>query len=159
MSENYSFEHFNRHGVLKIGAALLAILLLLTHHYWIGLATLMSRSSQLMSSVFDGTQKYYLLAELPALLVATAAVFRKPDTGRWARAIWKLGLPLLAVSAIGTAVVRLGGHNFKFNLDMLEAPDFFLIGASVAAVGYVVFAPRARQVFKEFPDAPAKEQP
>jgi len=159
MSEKYSFEHFNRHGVLKIGVALLAILMLLTNHYWIGLATLMSRSPELMASVLDGTHKYYLLAEFPAVLVAAAAVFRKPDAGRWAMVIWRFGLPLLVVSALGTAVLRFGGSKFRFNPNILEAPDFVLIGATFAAAGYLLFAPRARRVFKEFPAPPAEDKP
>lgn len=159
MSENYSFEDFNRHGVLKIGVVLLAIIMLLTHHYWIGLATLMSRSSQLMASVFDGTQKYYLLAEFPALLVAAAAMFRKPDAGRWAKVIWRFGSPLLVVSALGTAMLRSGGPNFRFNPNILEAPDFLLIGAAFAATGYLLLVPRARRVFNEFPAPPAQDKP
>lgn len=159
MSENYSFQDFNSHGVLKLGISLLAILLLLTMHYWIGLATLMSRSSQLMASMFDGTQKYHLMAEFPALLVAAAAVFRKPDTGRWARAIWRFGPPLLFVSAIGAAALRLAGPRFQFNLDILEPLDLLLLVAALAAAGYVIFVPRVRQVFKEFPVPPAENKP
>ncbi len=151
MSESYSFEDFNRYGVLKGGIVLLLILMLLTMHYWIGLATLMSRSTQLMASVFDGTQKYHLIAEFPALLVALAAVLRKPDTGRWARVIWRFGAPLLVVSAIGAAALRLAGATFQFRFSALESLDLAVLGAILVAAGYVVFAPRARQVFKEFP--------
>jgi len=104
----------------------------------------------------DGNMNYLLEAEknpllflgcsLPALLVGVAWFRRVPSSGRLTKFIWSWGRWLMILSAVLDIVARL---TFGLHPDRGITP--FLLMFDGVIVCYLFIAPRARDVFADFP--------
>jgi hypothetical protein len=104
----------------------------------------------------DGNMNYILEAEkhpllflgcsLPALLVGVAWFRRVPAAGRLTRFIWSWGRWLMMLSALLDIVARLAS---ALHPDRGITP--FLLMFDGVVVLYLFIAPRARDVFADFP--------
>lgn len=152
----YSFDRYNRFGVVKVNLPAAASVLFLSRHVLaflvIGIA--FGRAHLSLSEAFGSAfEPIYMLSDIPALFVLLAMLARHPSGGRLARMTWRLGPYLLPISACGylALLIRETG---------LDAARFgwvawAMVLGTAAAGAYVVASPYARDLFREFPDADA----
>lgn len=153
MHSRYGISDFNEHGSLSAGLPLFASLLFLTRHYWFGLMVLASRSPALMASTFDDRYKFWLVAEIPALLVALLIFLRKPEAGDRIRKVWRLGFPLLLVAVLGEAGLSIDRVIGRWSSYEVESMLTIELATSVLVLAYAIFSRRPRDLFSasEFP--------
>jgi hypothetical protein len=154
--KNYGIEHFNQFGVLKIHPLLVLVFVYLTRYSWISIAVLLSRSPELMQRFLDGSLKYLIAAEVPALLVALAGSNRSPTANRLIRAIWRVGAWATALSALVTAMLLPVLPDFRFNYYRVDDLILFEVALNIACIVYLML-PMIRETFAEFPAPPPPE--
>ncbi len=150
--------HVDRHGVLAVPGVFWVGLLILSRHWVLLLLVGLSsrRDGGQSAALLTGTAFSWVLmaGQTLALLVAAAALRRLPDTGRWARWVWRYAPQLLLATAVINAAallplverwqhVALWPHLFLASCTLLDA----------AVVVAVFTAPYYRQMFREFPAA------
>jgi hypothetical protein len=148
--------HVNRHGVLAVPTALWFGFALLARQWLLLVAVAVSefrRQTDTELLLGDGGVPWWALAaQLPVLALMLAAAYRQPNAGAWARAIWRRGREIVAL----TALLNLG-----WTARLLLAsgywnawPELFLACCSLldfAVVLSVYTTPYHRQMFAEFP--------
>lgn len=148
--------YVNRHGVLSIpgmlwlGFAIMArnwILLLL-----VGVSTMRKQGAVGLALGEGGVPWGALASQLPVLVLALAAANRLPQTGQWARWVWRMGRPILLVTALANLfwAARLLLESSSWSL----WPELFLASLSLLdfAIVLAVFQhDYFRQMFQEFP--------
>lgn len=152
----YDISDINQYGVLKPGLTLALAMIFLTRHWWLAVGVLMSRSSGVMDDYFDGTIKYFLVAEAPVLLICAMLIIRKPAAGEFVRKIWKHGLWLLSLAAVlnlGLLIVSL--PRFTIDVSRLDGLQWGAIAVNICILVYLLLFPRARDAFAEFPAPPS----
>ncbi len=160
MNNRYGISDINHFGVLKVSFPLILIFAFMTRHWWLAVGTMMSRSPAVMNEFFDGSITYFLVAEFPALLLWVMAMNRKPEAGKVVRGIWKVGVPLLALSVVlNLAVLALLPTRFSLDLSRLDGLQWGAALANLCILGYMLFLPRIRDTFGEFPAPPAEPAP
>lgn len=148
----YDIGDINQYGVLKPGLALVMALIFLTRHWWLAIGVMMSRSSGVMDDYFDGTIKYFLAAEVPVLLICAMLVNRKPAAGKFIRGVWKHGLWLLSMATVlNLGLLIVSPLRLTIDLSRLDGLQWGAIAVNICILGYLLFFPRARDAFAEFP--------
>lgn len=155
----YQIHDINHFGVLKVGFPLMLVLAFLTRHWWLSAGVLMSRSPGVMGEFFDGSVAYYLVAEVPALLVSIVAMKRKPEAGGIVRTLWKMGFWLLAVAAMLNLAllvllpIRIVSFPPKIGVDIsrLDGAQWGAVAVNIAILAYFALVARTRDTFAEFP--------
>lgn len=148
--------HINRYGVLRVDFILAVILIFFVRHWWMSLAVMMSRSPELMNEFFHGNiWKAQLVAEIPALLAAIAALRRKPTGGVIIRLLWRLSPLLITIAGIGSAAFLFAAPGWRFGLENLDELRFLQLVFTLGALGYVFGVAHVRKSFAEFPAPPS----
>jgi hypothetical protein len=151
--------YVDRHGVLAIpGTFWLGMAVLCRHWLLILVVGLVSRRGDAGLGALLGTGGVPWLAmaaEVPAMVLAFAALARSPLAGSWARWVWTRGPAVIGLTAIlhlavTWQLVRHAGppafnpHGLWFGLTLLDLA--FLLSA--------VRSPYFRAMFREFPASP-----
>lgn len=143
-------EHYNEHLVLKMPFLAGMAAVYLARHILLPLAVVVTsfkRGDSPMNYLFEVEHGFiFILAALPALLVLYAWAKRLPGASLKVQRLWAYGRPLLAASAVLDVILRallISGWTHGLHI------AFTLLDGYV--VLYLLMAPRAMQVFKEFP--------
>lgn len=135
----------------------LVILYGIRHFPFVGFAKLMPMDIVTIPWINFQTSPYFMLTDLPVVLVLFAIGHRVPNGHDFMRRVWKSGRWLLTASYV--AGITLFSY---FNKDVITDPsawDFpdamFVIMIDVVIVAYLLGSERVRDVFRDFPD-PAK---
>lgn len=160
MNKRYGISDINHFGMLKLGFPLLMMFAFLTRHWWLAVGIMMSRSPEVMAEFFDGSITYLLIAESPALLACVLAMKRKPDAGKLVRFLWKQGFWLILLSLVLNLVaIALVPGKHVFSLSRLEGLQWAAVAVNICILGYILFFPRTRDTFAEFPTPPEAPKP
>ena len=150
--KKYDISDINQYGVLKLGFPLLLAFIFLTRHWWLAIGVMMSRSAGVMDDFFDGSIKYFLAAEFPVLLLCVMAMNRKPAAGKFIRGVWKQGRWLLLLATLlNLGLLVVSPVRLTIALSRLDGLQWGAIAVNACILAYVLFLPRARDVFAEFP--------
>jgi hypothetical protein len=133
----------------------LSILYGIRHFFIVGAAKLMPVDVVTIPWINMQTSLYFMLTDLPAVLVLLAIGHRIPDGLNFMRWVWVHGRWLLIASYMaGIAVfvyvnkeIMLDPHSWDFMDGML------VILIDLAFVGYLISAELVRDVFNDFPDS------
>ncbi len=152
MDERYL--HLNRHGVLAVPGALMAIMAYLLRYWLVALlmVTLMRRSPEAASWFYHSVSWGLLILQAPMLLLAYAAGARQPSAGLWPRWAWRHGVAIVSV----TVVLNLAwATHFLMGRAVWEPwPERAVLVAALIELGIGVGIWRNayyRQIFQEFP--------
>lgn len=154
----YAYSRYNRFHVVKVNLPTAASVLFLSRHIltFLFLGIAFSRTHIAVNDAFGGLfEPVYMLSDIPALLVFLAMLARHPNSGRLARAAWRLGPYLLLISAAGYLVLL--GRQLGFAPGSFGWAAWAMILGTAAAIAYVFLSPYARDVFREFPDAALRD--
>lgn len=157
----YSTHHYDENLLLKVSPLLwLAILYGIRHFFFIGAAKLMPMDIVGLPWINLQTSFYFMLTDLPALLVLVATGHRVPDGWDFMRRVWRSGRWLLICSY--TAGVAVFGY---VNRDILLDPDAwdFADGVLVlildaAVIAYLLGSKLVRDTFNDLQDPVAKSK-
>lgn len=144
----------NRHGVLRIPAAMwLALLFLARHWVLVLVVTVSARRNQEAIRLYGSDFNWWLLlAEAPALLVLWLCSRRRPEAGLVVRWLW----PHVRLLASMTALFHIGyvGWYLWQSSYWLPWPELYLASSALidlAIVGAFHNSGHLKQVFSEFP--------
>lgn len=163
MAGKYTFDDYNRHGVLRTPPALRLAFIVLLHQTILALVVALSHGRGGKAGGGSGgldwnTISYWpVLLELPAIAVILAASQRSKLGAAWARRIWPHGLRLLQLDALielGSSAwlaYRLGPSDDDF------AMYVGLCAATALTFGYLCVSRYLRDYFAEFPSPPPAE--
>jgi uncharacterized protein (DUF983 family) len=159
----YPAHHYDENLVLKVPAMLwLVILYGIRHFLFVGFAQLMPMDIVTIPWINFQTSPYFMLTDLPAVLVLFAIGHRVPNGHDFMRRVWKSGRLLLLASYIGGITL------FSYlNKDVITDPsswDFpdamLVVMLDVVVVAYLLLSQRVRDVFLDFPNptGPARKE-
>lgn len=144
----------DKHGTLRVPAVLWVALAVLCR-YWILVIVVFAsarRSPDVVRVLGEGFSWYFLLLELPAMVLALAAARRAPTAWPLWRWIWRHALLIIACAV----VAHLGATAWHlWSTDVWRRwPELFLASANLfdlAILTSVLRDPYYRQLFADFP--------
>jgi hypothetical protein len=150
----------DKHGSLRVPSVLWVALAVLCR-YWILVVVVFAsarRAPEVVRVLGDGFSWYFLLLEIPAILIFLATARRRPEAGALWRWLWRNGRSLIAcavVAHLGTTAWLL------WSADVWRRwPELFLASCNLldlAVLTSVLRDPYYRQLFADFPSAPPIE--
>lgn len=151
--------HVDRHGVLAIPGTFWMGMAILCR-YWlliIAVGVLSRRGDAGLSALIGtgGVPWLGMAAEVPALVLAAAAVSRSPTAGGWARWVWSRGPAMVALTAALHLAVTL--HLALHAGPLAFHPHALWIGLTLLDLAFVLTTARSpyhRIMFREFPAPP-----
>lgn len=151
----YHYRRYNEFDVVKVNIPTIVATLFMARHvlglFVIGIA--FSRTSFDTRGAFsDLFEPILMLADIPAILLLLAMVSRHPKSGAAIRGIWRHGPYLLLASAV--IYVALLIDLVDLDVARLGWAVWLSIAITAAAVMYVFLSPYARDLFRQFPEAP-----
>lgn len=155
----YAPRHYDENLLLRVSPLLwLSILYGVRHFLFIGAAKLMPMDIVTVPWINLQTSIFFMLTDLPAVLVLLATGHRVPNGWNSMRWVWKHGRWLLIFS-YGAGVAVFGYVNKEIMLDP-EAWDFadavLVLVLDFACIGYLFSSERVRDVFNDLPDSAEK---
>lgn len=152
----YSTFHYDENLLLKVPPLLwLSILYGIRHFFIVGAAFLMPMDVVTIPWVNFQTSPYFMLTDLPAVLVLLAIGHRIPNAMSFMRWVWMHGRWLLISSYMAGIALFI-----YVNREVMTDPNSwdFLDGLLVvivdfAVVGYLLSSGLVRDVFKDFPSS------
>lgn len=156
--------HVDRHGVLAIpGMFWLGMAILCRHWLLVLVVGLVSRRGNAGLGALLGTGGVPWLAmaaEVPALMLALAAMARSPTGGRWARWLWANGPVVIGLTAALHLVVTL--NLMRHAGPLAFNPHGLWLGLTLLDFAFVLTvwrSPYHRTMFREFPVLPESSKP
>lgn len=154
MKKKYPISAYTYDIVLKI-PFLLWFFIIYSSRYFVFIAAIgasarfSSKTKILMPSDMFGFSLSALVSTL-ALLVLIAALNRNEKAGKFVKKVWLNGRLLLILSASGDLTFLVWAH--YLNNSRLEPAAIIFIAIDLCALGYLIFSPRPRDTFLEFPE-------
>ena len=152
----------DKHGSLRVPSVLWVALAVLCR-YWILVAVVFAsarRAPEVVRVLGDGFSWYFLLLEIPAILILLATARRRPEAGKLWRWLWRNGRILITcavVAHLGATVWLL------WSADVWRRwPELFLASCNLfdlAVLTSVLRDPYYRQLFADFPSRQPVETP
>ncbi len=152
----------DKHGSLRVPAVLWVGLAILCR-YWILVVVVFAtarRSPDVVRVLGDGFSWYFLLLEIPAILVLLAAARRLPEAGQPWRWLWRNARVLIACAVLA----HLGATAWLlWTADVWRRwPELFLASCNLfdlAVLTSVLRDDYYRRLFADFPARPPVETP
>lgn len=157
MTEFYHPDEYDEHLCLKPSVPMmLAMMYAARHLVLVFLAYFPGMAGTSDASVIKGLlAPYFVLADVPALLLLLAWRFRVPKAGPFWRAVWRRGRAVLASTLLLQVILLV---ELNWNLVLVEAMRGTggLLVASYVFLNLIVFvyvatSDRVKTVFEEFP--------
>ncbi len=144
----------DKHGSLRVPSVLWVALAVLCR-YWILVVVVFAsarRAPDVVRVLGDGFSWYFLLLEIPAILILLATARRGPEAGQLWRWLWHNGRTLIACAV----VAHLGATAWLlWSADVWRRwPELFLASCNLfdlAVLTSVLRDPYYRQLFADFP--------
>ncbi|MGE0333296.1 MAG: DUF2919 family protein [Ramlibacter sp.] len=144
----------DKHGVLRTPPVLWFALALLCR-YWILVAVVFAsarRAPDVVRILGDGFSWYFLLLEIPAVVLVVAAARRRPEAGKLCRWVWRNARIFVA----GAVLAHLGATVWLlWSADVWRRwPELFLLSCNILDLAILVSVLRDdyyRQLFSDFP--------
>jgi hypothetical protein len=154
--DKYGPESYDDYLCLRPPRLLIASLIFLCRGFVVFVLVAASREVPAMLDDLGGVDAIGVggsLATIPAALVLYAAGARVPSARAFVRWIWKRGRALVLLSAlayISLFLARLGSNPRGWSHNTSVAANAMVL-VEVAIIGYVLWSPRVRQTFRDFP--------
>jgi glucan phosphoethanolaminetransferase (alkaline phosphatase superfamily) len=163
MPLDYPPDAYDRHLALKPSLLLILVMFYSARHLL--LVLLAYNPSPKMAAAFAVLQPfaspYFVLADIPALLVLLAWAKRVPESKALWRALWRSGRILLSLGVMMhfALLFALEGRGIwgAYFLSQHERLVLVNLGFDLLVVYYLWRSARVADVFADFPSAPAKE--
>ena len=144
----------DKHGTLRVPPVLWVALAVLCR-YWILVVVVFAsarRAPDVVRVLGDGFSWYFLLLEIPAILILLATARRRPEAGKLWRWLWHNGRMLIACAVFA----HLGATAWLlWSADVWRRwPELFLASCNLfdlAVLTSVLRDPYYRQLFADFP--------
>jgi len=152
----YSALHYDERLLLKVPPLLwLSILYGIRHFFIVGAAKLMPMDIVTVPWINMQASIYFMLTDLPAVLVLLAIGHRVPNGVKFMRWVWKHGRWLLMSSYMaGIVLFAYLNNEILFDPDSWDFMDgLFVVMIDFAFVGYLVRSELVRDVFNDFPNS------
>lgn len=152
----YSELHYDENLLLKVPPLLwLSILYGIRHFFIVGAAVLMPMDVVTIPWINFQTSPYFMLTDLPAVLVLLAIGHRIPNATSFMRWVWMHGRWLLVSSYMaGIAVFAYVNREVMTDPSSWDFPDGMLVViVDIAFVGYLLSSGLVRDVFSDFPSS------
>ena len=152
----YSTFHYDENLQLKVPHLLwLSILYGIRHYFIVGAAVLMPMDVVTIPWINFQTSPYFMLTDLPAVLVLLAIGHRIPNAISFMRWVWMHGRWLLISSYMaGIAVFAYVNREVMTDPSSWDFPDGMLVViVDFAFVGYLLSSGLVRDVFRDFPSS------
>jgi len=150
----YSALHYDERLLLKVSPLLwLAILYGIRHFFIAGAAKLMPMDVITIPWINLQASVYFMLTDLPAVLVLLAIGHRVPNGLKFMRQVWMHGRWLLMASYMaGIAVFVYVNKEIMFDPDSWDFMDgLFVVMIDFAFIGYLISSELVRDIFNDFP--------
>ena len=153
--QDSAYLDVDRHGVLRVPGTLWLGFSVLARYWLLVLAVTVSarRSPDAVRLLGEGGYPWaWLVVQLPIVLLMFAGFQRTPTAGQWARVVWRLGRPIVAL----TALLNLGwtAHLLWQADGWALWPELFLASCVLIDLAIALAVLRDRyfaQLFSEFP--------
>lgn len=163
MDNFYPPDNYDRNLVLKVPFLLMVILLYSVRHLFI--VFLAYNPSPKFAGAFAFMQPlaspYFVLADLPAMLVLAAWIRRAPKAGNFVRWIWRHGQVLLSASLLPQFVLLIflegGGVWSAYFYDDRERLVIISLSLNLLVLYFLWRFPLFGDVFADFPKAEAAD--
>ena len=152
----YSELHYDENLLLKVPPLLwLSILYGIRHFFIVGAAVLMPMDVVTIPWINFQTSPYFMLTDLPAVLVLLAIGHRIPNAMSFMRWVWMHGRWLLISSYLaGIALFIYMNREVMSDPNSWDFPDGMLVVMiDFAFVGYLLSSGLVRDVFNDFPSS------
>jgi len=152
----YSELHYDENLLLKVPPLLwLSILYGIRHFFIVGAAVLMPMDVVTIPWINFQTSPYFMLTDLPAVLVLLAIGHRIPNAMSFMRWVWMHGRWLLISSYLaGIALFIYMNREVMSDPNSWDFPDGMLVVViDFAFVGYLLSSGLVRDDFNDFPSS------
>jgi len=152
----YSTFHYDENLLLKVPPLLwLSILYGIRHFFIVGATVLMPMDVVTIPWINFQTSPFFMLTDLPAVLVLLAIGHRIPNAISFMRWVWMHGRWLLVSSHMaGIALFTYVNKEVMTDPSSWGFPDGMLVVIIDSVfVGFLLLSERVRDVFKDFPSS------
>lgn len=153
----YGFDDYNQRGSLRVSGWMWFWLFYSLRHaiMWLGLS--IAHTPDMIYDLTDETHWAYLLCGLPVAMLLAVSGFRVPDTGAFARWLWKNGRWLMVSSILLHLAIALGVGLMKPEWTVSTGQTMFFV-LDALGLRFIFRSQRVKDVFADFPAQTEKDE-
>lgn len=153
MSKVYNFNEYDKHMCLKLSVEVWLVILYLLRPLLVLVASLRTKQSTGTRELIyadDFSFTLGILATIPVIILLIGWAKRKPDAGRFVRAIWRNGVRLLSTAAVLNIIIVI----VPVVMGTISRPHmsgWIQIALSILILVYLYTSQRVKDTFADFP--------